>query len=79
MIAAVIARGDVVHVFGSGHSHMIAEEAFHRAGGLMAVDAMLDPKPGLYNDIRLLCDTPSSTGRSLTPHHPPLNPLAQPV
>lgn len=43
MIADVIADGGVVHVFGSGHSHMMAEEVFHRAGGLMAVNAMLDP------------------------------------
>ena len=42
-IADCIARDGVVHVFGSGHSHMMAEEVFHRAGGLMAVNAMLDP------------------------------------
>lgn len=55
LIAGVIADGGVIHVFGSGHSHMMAEEVFHRAGGLMAVDAMLDPnltsfgllKPGM--------------------------------
>lgn len=43
LIADVIANSGVIHVFGSGHSHMMAEEIFHRAGGLMAVDAMLDP------------------------------------
>lgn len=43
LIAACIARGGIVHVFGSGHSHMMAEEVFHRAGGLMAFNAMLDP------------------------------------
>lgn len=32
----------VVHVFGSGHSHMIAEEAFGRAGGLVSVNLILD-------------------------------------
>jgi uncharacterized phosphosugar-binding protein len=42
-VADVIAAGGVVHVFGSGHSHMMAEEVFHRAGGLMAVNAILDP------------------------------------
>ena len=42
MMAACIAEGGVVHVFGSGHSHMMAEEVFHRAGGLFAFNAMLD-------------------------------------
>lgn len=42
MIADCIAAGGVVHVFGSGHSHMMAEEVFHRAGGLFAFNAMLD-------------------------------------
>jgi len=28
----------VLHVFGSGHSHAVAEEAFHRAGGLVPVN-----------------------------------------
>jgi len=30
--------GGVLHVFGSGHSHAVAEEAFHRAGGLVPVN-----------------------------------------
>jgi uncharacterized phosphosugar-binding protein len=42
MIAACISDGGIVHVFGSGHSHMMAEEVFHRAGGLFAFNAMLD-------------------------------------
>src|SRR5215204_482668 len=42
MIAGCIADGGIVHVFGSGHSHMMAEEVFHRAGGLFAFNAMLD-------------------------------------
>ncbi len=28
------------HIFGSGHSHALAEEAFHRAGGLVPVNAI---------------------------------------
>jgi uncharacterized phosphosugar-binding protein len=42
MIAECIGSGGIVHVFGSGHSHMMAEEVFHRAGGLFAFNAMLD-------------------------------------
>lgn len=40
--ADCIGAGGVVHVFGSGHSHMMAEEVFYRAGGLFAFNAMLD-------------------------------------
>jgi uncharacterized phosphosugar-binding protein len=30
----------VFHVFGSGHSHALAEETYHRAGGLVPVNAI---------------------------------------
>jgi uncharacterized phosphosugar-binding protein len=42
MMATCIGSDGIVHVFGSGHSHMMAEEVFHRAGGLFAFNAMLD-------------------------------------
>jgi uncharacterized phosphosugar-binding protein len=42
-IAASIGGGSLLHVFGSGHSHMAAEEVFHRAGGLCCINAILDP------------------------------------
>lgn len=35
--------GGVFHVFGSGHSHALAEEAYHRAGGLVPVNAIQEP------------------------------------
>ena len=39
--ADAVAGGGLVHVFGAGHSHMAAEEAFQRAGGLVPVNAVL--------------------------------------
>jgi uncharacterized phosphosugar-binding protein len=39
--ADTVAGGGLVHVFGAGHSHMAAEEAFSRAGGLVPVNAVL--------------------------------------
>lgn len=42
MIADALATGHMWHVFGTGHGHMLAEEVFYRAGGLMAVNAILD-------------------------------------
>jgi uncharacterized phosphosugar-binding protein len=44
LVAKSLAGEGVVHVFGSGHSHMIAEEAFYRAGGIAAVSPILDPR-----------------------------------
>ena len=37
-----VSGGGVLHVFGSGHSHQIAEELFHRAGGMVQVNAWLE-------------------------------------
>lgn len=42
-VAAALAADRIIYVTGSGHSHLIAEEAFYRAGGVAAVQAMLDP------------------------------------
>lgn len=42
-LADCLAAGGVLHTFGTGHGHLLAEELFHRAGGLAGVDPMLDP------------------------------------
>jgi uncharacterized phosphosugar-binding protein len=42
-IAESIRQGGVLHMFGSGHSHIAAEEGFYRSGGLAPVSPMLDP------------------------------------
>jgi uncharacterized phosphosugar-binding protein len=44
LIGTALANGGIVQTFGSGHSHMIAEEAFFRAGGLAPVNAILDER-----------------------------------
>ncbi|ARI76445.1 SIS domain-containing protein [Halobacillus mangrovi] len=36
-IVESIELGGIVHLFGTGHSHMLAEEGFYRAGGLAAI------------------------------------------
>ena len=43
MIADVIERGGLIHAFGSGHTHILVEEFWCRAGGLAAVSPILDP------------------------------------
>jgi uncharacterized phosphosugar-binding protein len=42
-VATALAADRIIYVAGSGHSHLIAEEAFYRAGGVAAVQAILDP------------------------------------
>lgn len=37
-IAESIQAGGIIHFFGCGHSHMLAEEVFYRAGGLVPVN-----------------------------------------
>lgn len=46
---AALAADRMVFVAGSGHSHMLAEEAFYRAGGIAAAQAILDPDLMLHN------------------------------
>ncbi|RPF48989.1 putative phosphosugar-binding protein [Hydrogenoanaerobacterium saccharovorans] len=37
-----IQNGGLLHVFSTGHSHMIVEEMFYRAGGLIPINPILD-------------------------------------
>ena len=50
--ARCIALGGIVHVFGSGHSNLLAQEVFHRAGGLVPVNAMLDVNLTIFGTSR---------------------------
>ena len=47
LIADVLAGGGTLHAFGSGHSHLLAEELYHRAGGLVRV------RPVLFDGVTL--------------------------
>jgi uncharacterized phosphosugar-binding protein len=44
VVAAALSAGGVIHTFGTGHSHLIADEAFFRAGGLAAINLILDER-----------------------------------
>jgi uncharacterized phosphosugar-binding protein len=67
-----LAQGGTLHAFGSGHSHLLAEELFYRAGGLARV------RPILFEGLMLHADAPLSTslerlaglGAVLAEHHP---------
>jgi uncharacterized phosphosugar-binding protein len=42
LVADALAIDGLVHTFGAGHSHLLAEEAFFRAGSLVAVSPIRD-------------------------------------
>jgi uncharacterized phosphosugar-binding protein len=41
--ARTVANNGIIYTFGTGHSHVIAEDVTYRAGGLAPVDAILEP------------------------------------
>lgn len=41
MVADTVLREGLIHVFGTGHSHIMAEEMFYRAGGLAGINPIL--------------------------------------
>jgi len=43
VIVDSLRQGGVIHMFGSGHSHLPVEEAFYRSGGLAPVSPLFDP------------------------------------
>ena len=49
-VADTLSRGGMVYAFGTGHSHMLAEELFYRAGGLVKVYPVLDEALMLHNN-----------------------------
>lgn len=44
LVADSLLAGGIIHTFGTGHSHLIADEAFFRAGGIAAVNPILDER-----------------------------------
>ena len=67
LVANSIASDGMLYVFGCGHSHMIGEDLFYRAGGTAAVCAMLD------SDLML------HTGAAKSSVYEKMTGLAQPV
>jgi uncharacterized phosphosugar-binding protein len=43
LVANAIGNNGILYAFGTGHSHLVAEEVAYRAGGLAPIDAILEP------------------------------------
>ena len=41
LVADSLSRGGTIHAFGTGHSHVLAEELYYRAGGFVRVNPIL--------------------------------------
>jgi uncharacterized phosphosugar-binding protein len=41
-VAEALIAGRMVHLFGKGHAHMLCEEFFYRAGGMLPINPILD-------------------------------------
>ena len=71
-MARTYAAGGDVHLFGTGHSHLLAEEPFYRAGGLVRV------RPILFDGLMLHAGASLGTtlerldglAEALLAHHP---------
>lgn len=44
LVADALVVDGIIHTFGTGHSHLIADEAFYRAGGIAAINPILDER-----------------------------------
>jgi uncharacterized phosphosugar-binding protein len=56
LVAHAVSSGGLVHLFGTGHSHLLAEELFYRAGGLAQIN------PILVDELMLHAGAARSTG-----------------
>lgn len=64
-IADAFAAGRFLFVFGTGHSHLLAEEVFYRAGGLVRVIPMLDEDLMLHRSASRSTGLERESGRAL--------------
>lgn len=63
-VARALGADQLVYVAGSGHSNLIAEEAFYRAGGIAAAQAILDPDLMLHVSASRSTRLERETGRA---------------
>ena len=69
-MAESLIDGGIVHLFGSGHSHMVAEEVFHRAGSLLPLNPMLDANLTLFGLVNAtLLERTSGYGKVVVGSH----------
>jgi uncharacterized phosphosugar-binding protein len=66
VIAASYLAGHRIYAFGSGHSHLLVEEMYYRAGGLTIVTPIWDPALMLHEDAPRSSQLEQTPGYSKT-------------
>ena len=51
LFADALSANKLIHTFGTGHSHLLAEEIFYRAGGLAPIYPILDERLMLHKEV----------------------------
>jgi uncharacterized phosphosugar-binding protein len=51
VLAGALRNNEIIHVFGAGHSSLLAQEVFFRAGGLVAVSPILSARLGFEGGV----------------------------
>jgi uncharacterized phosphosugar-binding protein len=49
-LTEILDKGGIIYTFGTGHSHLLAEEIFARAGGMFQVKGLLEPEFMLHEE-----------------------------
>ena len=49
-LSEIVDKGGIIYTFGTGHSHLLAEEIFARAGGIIQVKGLLEPEFMLHEE-----------------------------
>ena len=62
IVASALSSDGLVHTFGTGHSHLLAEEAFFRAGGLAAVNPIRDRRLMMLEGVLASTDAEREEG-----------------
>lgn len=72
MLADTLQNDGLLHVFGCGHSHMLAEELFYRAGGLAAVSPIFEIATMLHEGALKSSEIERTSGyaRWVVPRYP---------
>lgn len=65
-LGEALARDGWLYVFGTGHSHLVAEEVFYRAGGLAHAVPVLDPRIMLHENAIQATYTERESGFAAT-------------
>lgn len=62
LFALTLEKGDNIFLFGTGHSHMLAEELFYRAGGLVKIQPVLETSLMLHESASKSTEVERLTG-----------------